>query len=608
MTLLRSVVGKLWMTIIALVAVVLIILGLFLFPIIDATFPDQAGNLQNMADKLSRQIPSHLQEKGYVDAIIDLLESEEASVNLISLDHANPGQAAVTLEGKQYHLGDIFNAKELGTLQAGKKVSASFSITKDAGDGGKYLAIASPMLTAEGGTGSKDVLLLFQSKKSLENTQNYVKWLFALVSIAGFLLTTFFAFFLIYKINRPLLELKRIANHFIRGEYGSRVPVMSRDEIGELGTTFNLMGEQLEETIRDLSHQKENLASVLRSMADAVISFDVDGRIIFMNPEGESLLVEWSDLHWDKGANEEESEVHEPAAYQLIPEPLQAVFQQVVKETKEIATKVHVKDGVWSLVMAPLYSEDMVRGAVVVLRDVTEEYRLDKLRIDFVANVSHELRTPLSMLQGYSEALIDDIASTPEERQELAQIIYDESLRMGRLVRDLLDLAKMETGNLEYHFHDIDIGSFLRRIHRKFSAYCKEHDIQLELELDEDVKLFAKADEDRLEQVLTNLLDNAVRHTPSGAAIHLTAGLSILRGDRAVFLEVRDEGQGIPAEDLSYIFERFYKADKARTRGSSGTGLGLAIAKNIVDAHKGSIQVKSKVGQGTTFTLQLPLA
>lgn len=425
-----------------------------------------------------------------------------------------------------------------------------------------------------------------------------VKRLFVYTCIVGFLLTTFFAFFLSTKITQPLIELKKAADSITKGDYGSRVHSRSHDEIGQLAQAFNHMAGRLEETINDLNHQKEHLDSILRSMSDAVITFDAQGNIISTNPQGEHILHRWEQIDWN-----EESD---------IPEPLSALFATVVAETREITSKVHVQEGVWSIVMTPLYTKELVRGAVVVLRDVTEEHKLDKLRKDFVANVSHELRTPLSMLQGYSEALLDDIAGTAEERKELAKIIYEESLRMGRLVHNLLDLSKMETGNFEMECTEINIKSLLERVKRKFSALSKEQGVELALKIHTG-ELSIVGDEDRLEQVLTNLMDNALRHSPQDSRIRMTAKPVHEAGENGVWIEVADQGEGIGEEDLQYIFERFYKADKARTREvpimkeAAGTGLGLAIVKNIVEAHGGRVGVLSKLGHGTTFYFIIPV-
>lgn len=450
-----------------------------------------------------------------------------------------------------------------------------------------------------------------------------VKRLFVITCIIGFLLTTFFAFFLSSRISRPLLQLKQAADMITLGEYGTRVPTRSTDEIGELARAFNHMGEKLDATIHDLNYEKEHLSSILRSMTDAVITFEADGRIISSNPHGESIVADWDRITSMEEDARTSGEAVRPVL-QHIPEPLQDVFRSVVEKEKEIAKRVHVGNGVWSVVMAPLYTYGTLRGAVAVMRDVTEEYRVEKLRKDFVANVSHELRTPLSMLQGYSEALLDDIAQSPEERRELAQVIYEESLRMGRLVQDLLDLARMEAGRMEMHEAETRVLPLLQRVYRKFSAFARDREVALRLEVSpgaEDDLLLQRADEDRLEQVLTNLLDNALRHTPNGASITLRGDRYIAAGEPLVRLEVEDQGQGIPAGDLPYIFERFYKADKARTRVSSGsspsgttqtqttggTGLGLAIVKNIVEAHGGSVSARSQVGHGTTFTVILPV-
>lgn len=428
-----------------------------------------------------------------------------------------------------------------------------------------------------------------------------IKRLFTYSGLVGFLLTTFFAFFLLTKITQPLREMKDAANRVSQGDYTTRVAIRSSDEIGELANSFNQMAEELQSLIRDIQHERDHLSSVIRSMTDAVITFDASGNAILTNPQGQHLLDDWNSVEMDE---EGEGEL-----YACVPGPLRETFRNVISGVKELTVKVHVKDDVWSVVMTPLAAGDEVRGAVAVLRDVTEEFRVDKMRNDFVANVSHEIRTPLSMVQGYSEALLDDIAASPEERRDLVQVIHDESLRMGRLVKDLLDLARMEAGHMEMNFQQLDLNVLFARVYRKFAALAKERQIHLSRTEEVPDLIMEAADGDRLEQVLTNLLDNAMRHTPSGAGIHLSA--SRIEGPRGDLIEIKvaDEGQGIPRRDLPYIFDRFYKADKARKREvTGGTGLGLAIVKNLVEAHGGKIRAESVEGEGTTFTLTLPVA
>jgi two-component system sensor histidine kinase ResE len=596
---LKNIVGKLWMTIIALVAVVLIILGLFLFRYIDTNFPklnEQWRDLESLAFKIVSEVSGKEADNSYITAMNDVL-----SVQSIGLIGIQPGEAVPNGHTRDGAIlaGDILNEDERARLFQGEVLQKRFTFFWGEQEE-DFLAVAVPV-TAQGSGEIISAVIMYQPVKSSEDLQYYVKRLFAFVSFMGFLMTTVFAFFLITRITKPLTQLKNAANLITQGQYSTRVTVLSHDELGELSRSFNLMGEQLEETIKALNHEKANLSRVLRSMSDAVMSFDIERKVIFTNPRGEVLLKEWNEIIWTDPADSEQD------APNQIPEPLRMLYDEVVQETKVVNNRLHVHQGVWSVVMAPLYSHKQVRGAVAVLRDVTEEHKVEKLRKDFVANVSHELRTPLSMLQGYSEALLDDIVTTPEDRRELAQVIHDESLRMGRLVKDLLDLARMEAGHIEMNMGRTELAPLFRRVHRKFLALCKEQDIHLECEFPADDVALEQGDQDRLEQVLTNLLDNAIRHTGRGRSIYLRYQTLSDMGSSAALIEVEDEGKGIPPEDLPYIFERFYKADKARTRGSSGTGLGLAIVKNIVEAHMGSVNVRSVVGQGTTFSIILPL-
>jgi len=432
-----------------------------------------------------------------------------------------------------------------------------------------------------------------------------IKKMFVIVCVIGFSLTTFFALFLFTKITQPMQQLIRAADSIRKGKYDARLSLRTSDEIGTLSITFNHMAEELESTIRSLKHEKEHLSSVLRSMHDAVITLDRSGAIILTNPPGEKVLELWGDL--PDSASEME-EMTEDDYWSGIPKPLIPMFHRVLDQEGDQSMNIHVKKGVWSVHMTPLASDGEVRGAVAVVRDVTEQVKLEKMRSDFVANVSHEIRTPLSMMQGYSEALLDGMAATPEEQAELVQVIHDESLRMTRLVRDLLDLARMEAGYIDMPMAQMDFRELAERMHRKFLVRAKEHDITLTLEVEESPMYLEEANEDRLEQVLTNLLDNAFRHTPDGGEIGISAHIRESKLGKELHASIKDSGAGIPSDDLAFIFERFYKADKARVRGETiGTGLGLSIVKNIVDSHQGTIQAESELGKGTIFHMILPV-
>jgi two-component system, OmpR family, sensor histidine kinase ResE len=454
-------------------------------------------------------------------------------------------------------------------------------------DSAKYSIIGVPLHIDDGQNGA---VFIYQSLEVVEETTHSTTNFILLVAGVAIILTTIFAFFLSTRITAPLRKMREAAFEVARGKFDTKVPILTHDEIGELATAFNQMGRQLKFNMNALSQEKEQLASILSSMADGVITFNRDGTILITNPPADRFLQYWYYENGGPGNTSGE-----------IPTEAMELFQRAVDTEKEQVGEISLQGRHWVILVSPLYSNRFIRGAVAVLRDMTEERVLEKMRKDFIANVSHELRTPISMLQGYSEAIVDDIAESQEEKKEMAKVIYDESLRMGRLVNELLDLARMEAGHIQLTLDEVNLHSFMNRIVHKFQGLARDNDIHLSADLEHDIPniLF---DPDRIEQVLTNLIDNAIRHTPQGGSVRLL----VKKDEFGIKVEVSDSGSGIPEEDLPFVFERFYKADKARTRGRAGTGLGLAIAKNIIDAHRGHISVQSKIGQGTTFTFLLP--
>lgn len=593
----RSVVGKLWATIIGLACVVLVILGVLLLQFLDRYFYEkQSNDLKHLAEQLVALVVESPARQDVIRVARAVVEAHDTRLVVIGLDSGEKPKR-VLLDDRPSAASDVpevpldalLRHTALQEVLKGKEVvvRGRFPLVGAGGKSGRALfeqeivAVGEPVPL---GSGTYGAFILYRTLEDVETTMTHVRRLLLYAAGICIVLTTFFAFFLSTRITEPLRLMKKAADRMARGAFDSRVPIRTRDEIGDLARTFNRLAQQLDETIHALQREKEQLASILRSMADGVITVDRDGRVVVTNPPAERILRAWQE---GDGA--------------ALPAPLAALFQRVMRERRELATDLPVQGRIWSVVMAPLYDRDDVRGAVAVLRDMTEERRLDKLRKDFIANVSHELRTPLAMLQGYSEAMVDDIAATPEERKEMARVIYEETRRMGRLVNDLLDLARMEAGSFQLDRQEIDPVAWTDRLLRKFSALAREQGIALKAEAVGEIGPL-RVDPDRLEQILTNLLDNAFRYTPPGGTIRVR-----LRDEGGgVWIEVADTGVGIPEEDLPFIFERFYKADKARTRGQAGTGLGLAIVKSLVEAHGGSITVSSKVGEGTRFTMFFP--
>ncbi|HEU4963432.1 MAG TPA: ATP-binding protein, partial [Bacilli bacterium] len=409
----------------------------------------------------------------------------------------------------------------------------------------------------------------------------------------GILLATGLAFVVSKNLSNPLLQMNKVASAMAQGDFHGKVQVMTNDEVGRLGHTLNKMAYKLEENIDHLEREKEQLSSIITAMTDGVVSFDLNGTITLANPPARKLLRTQTLAESGRPSDKE------------LPKDLRQGMQWVMKHRESLIDEVDWQGSVLVFTIAPLYEKDgeTLRGFVSVLHDVTHQRTIETMRKDFIANVSHELRTPLAMMQGYSEALLDEFGDDPEQRKELTSIILDETHRMRRLVNDLLDLAQLESGQFQMEEEEVDMIHLIRRVGRKFTTVSHERGVGMQVEVEEDKQpILVYGDSDRLEQVFTNLVDNAFRHTPNGGTITL----SLTRDDSVVRAVVRDTGEGIPAEDLQYVWDRFYKVDKARTRSKGGTGLGLAITRNIVTSHHGDIVVESEVGQGTAFQVLLP--
>lgn len=587
----RSVVGKLWFTILLLVSVVLTVLTIMLLQYFEKFHTDQAeAELKNHAYMIASILEEYETEEAALSTSKRLINNYSMKLLLVldenelwyypdqdeykipvELFETNPELAKViTNDEVVFMRGDFpfyLNGKEIHN---------------------EVLVVGMPVELVENRTG---ILYVYQYLEVVEEATAQTKNIIFLAAGIAIILTTIFAFFLSTRITAPLRKMRQASLEVAKGNFDTKVPILTRDEIGSLAMAFNRMGRVLNTNLTALNQEKEQLSRILSSMADGVITLDRKGSIVVTNPPAKQFIQAW---YFEQSI--ESNEIIDD-----LPKAIKKLFQQVVALEKEQMVEIDVQGRSWVVLMTPLYDENFVRGAVAVLRDMTEERLHDKLRKDFIANVSHELRTPISMLQGYSEAIIDDVAGSEEEKKELAQIIYDESLRMGRLVNELLDLARMEAGHIELNIQPINIREFARRVLRKFHGVAKDHNIELKAEIAE-VNHEIMVDVDRIEQVLTNLIDNALRHTSDQGSVTLV--VSPLRD--GIKIDIRDTGSGIPEEDLPFVFERFYKADKARTRGRAGTGLGLAIVKNLVEAHNGHVSVHSKLGEGTTFSFFIP--
>jgi two-component system phosphate regulon sensor histidine kinase PhoR len=384
-------------------------------------------------------------------------------------------------------------------------------------------------------------------------------------------------------VARPVRQLAGSANAVVAGTE-PKYPVSSIPEIRELAWAFRAMNEDLQRRLADLRREREETSTLIESMEEGVIAADARGRIVLCNGAMRRFL--------GLGADDPIPNLAE-LFYQHEP---RAVVEAVV-EGREIPGREVELDGRNMLMTARPLPDG---GAVLGMLDITDLRRLQLIRRDFVANVSHELKTPLTSIVGYTETLLVEDQDA-EMRRSFLQVVHDNAYRMQRLVDDLLDLARLESGAWTPNLEPVDLAAVGHEVWTHFAARDEAADIRFEVDVPGNAPV--TADREALRHILTNLFDNARRHTPSGGQVTLRAR----RREDVVLVEVADTGSGIPAEHRQRVFERFYRVDPGRSRQEGGTGLGLSIVKHFVEAHGGAIEIESGLGRGTTVRIRLPV-
>ncbi len=392
-------------------------------------------------------------------------------------------------------------------------------------------------------------------------------------------------------VSRRIRAMNDAAAAMAAGDFEQRISAgFVPDEVRDLADSYNTMAATLGDAFGDIQESRRQIAAVVDSMAEGVIAFDSSGVVVVTNPVAVRLLaVPDRDLL----GMSVETITTEPAVLEIVHRGLSGESASETVPLGQFTVLLHC---------TPLLDDDVVSGAVLLLADVTEQHRVEDAQRRFVADASHEMRTPIAALKGILELLDDGAKNVPEVRDDFIHTMQFEADRLGRLVADLLTLARLEAGSLRLRLSQEYVADLLGDVANVMQTLAEQAGVTLSVEVPED-DLRVTADRDRVVQVLLSFTDNALKHSPSGTAIHLYAK----REGDAIRLGVADEGPGIEPEEVSRVFERFYRTDAARS-GRGGTGLGLAIAKEIVEAHGSSIDVESTLGAGTTFSFALPSA
>lgn len=424
---------------------------------------------------------------------------------------------------------------------------------------------------------------VFAGMRSLSNT--------IMLAVLGVtLLMLPLAYIVSRRLARPMHQMRDVALSMAAGDFSVRADESVRGEIGELGGALNHLSSALGRTISELMVERNRLRRILNGLSEGIVAVDAQGMITHVNPAMHTLFHQAQDPQEGEGQR-----------LAIAPNTkIWAAYDCVLAQGQPVSLTVHDESAAIHISISALEEDEgRIAGAVGVFRDVTQSERLEQTRRDYVANVSHELRTPLTALRAIIEPLRDGLVRDEAERDRLYGVMLRETLRLSRLVNDMLELSRLQSGVLSLEKYPFSPSHMLKEVFLKFEAHAEDHGSRLTLTLPEEPLREVLGNPDRTEQVLVTLLDNAIKYTPEGGHIDISA----VPADEMLYISVRDSGPGVEAQDLPHVFDRFYKADKAHQ--GNGTGLGLAIAREILNLLGESITVTSPPGGGACFAFTL---
>jgi len=546
----------------------------------------QLDSLRSHLEKEARIIaeasqPAFLGHGDDLDALAKKIgEGIDARVTIIAVDGTVLGDSQEDPSTMENH---ATRPEVRDALQSGIGESIRYSTTL----GVRMMYLAVPIINQSDVAGVARVALPLVA---VQTSVNHVILIIGL-AMAGTTVVAIMAAALIARATtRPIREMTKASRKIAGGELGQKIPISSRDETAQLAQAFNEMSLNLSKLVGDISTEKTKLQTILSNMADAVMMVDVEGKVVLGNRATERLFNVREKDAIDKPLIEV---VHDHEADEILKLCLKT-SQTQTGQFESVISKRFIR-----VIAVPLV-DDSLTGALLLFQDLTELRGLQTMRRELIGNISHELRTPLAGIKAMLETLKEGAIEDKQAAADFLSRIEGEADRMTQTVSEITELSRIETGRAELRMTPLNLKLLVEEVAAQLNPLAQRHQVTITTDLATDLPA-GRGDKDRIRQALVNLVHNAIKFNHPGGSVTMSTKAS----GEFVIVSVSDTGVGIPEEELPHVFERFYKADRARTRG--GSGLGLAIAKHIVQAHGGSIWAQSEEGQGSTFSFSLPI-
>lgn len=574
----NSIRSRLIVSYVVLVVLTVSLLGTFLVQSID-NYQIRKAEAQL---KAHARVLSHYAELSFLGNALAERFGQDVDARVQILD-ANGVVVGDSCPPEERSLGETIGGQLVKSSLAGEVVS-EIEYANDS----RALHVMAP-LTAQGQV--VGLVYLTSSLVDLDAALGVTKNLILLGTLVSLAMALVLGSLLARGITRPLAEVTAVSRKLASGDFSPRLDPRPPTEVKELSLAFNYLTERLSATMKAIEEEQQKLSTVLASMEDILLAVAQNGTVVLANPACAAVLgVSASEL------------VGQPLPQFLQGTELAQVLEAVCQQSTAYRVEVTLpgQNTIYRAQVTPWRSFQGQEGAVAVLRDISDLKRLAETRLEFLANVSHELRTPLTSIKGFAVTLEDELPAGSAARR-YAEIIEQETDRLSRLVADVLDLSKTDAKEITMDLRVLDLTGLIVQVVEQLLPRAATGQVKLSSELPPSLPAVL-CDPDQIQQVLLNLIDNALKYTPAGGQVLVQAWAE----EAEVKVAVKDTGVGIPAADLPQVFDRFYRVDKARSRALGGTGLGLAIVKDIISEHGGTVSVDSEIGKGSQFVFSLP--